>query len=214
MWIRVIVFLVGLYSCTGIITVSLADAHRSVCHRWHSCPSDSGSYICGDRGYCSQCPDNQYCQGGNPRKTDELPPEPTQNQKPLETLSPLWEIEEIPIKEPIPKRPKKVKKGVPYYRDRVCLKWKGTEKYVLDDGATVDCLTDEYAFEFDYSNKWAKALGLSLYYSMKTGKKPGILLIMDESSSQDHLEKLQKVVKQFRLDVKIWIYKAQHKTNE
>lgn len=41
-------------------------AHRSGCHRWHSCPSDSGSYVCGDKGKCSQCPDNQYCQGGSP----------------------------------------------------------------------------------------------------------------------------------------------------
>ncbi len=33
-----------------------ADAHRSGCHRWHSCPSDTGSYICGDLGYTSGCP--------------------------------------------------------------------------------------------------------------------------------------------------------------
>jgi hypothetical protein len=29
------------------------EAHQSGCHRWHSCPSDTGSYICGDLGYCS-----------------------------------------------------------------------------------------------------------------------------------------------------------------
>ena len=44
-----------------------SDAHRSGCHRWHSCPSDRGTYICGDLGYCSRCPDNQYCLGGRPR---------------------------------------------------------------------------------------------------------------------------------------------------
>jgi hypothetical protein len=32
------------------------QAHRDGCHRWHSCPSDSGSYICGDLGYTSECP--------------------------------------------------------------------------------------------------------------------------------------------------------------
>jgi hypothetical protein len=32
------------------------DAHRSGCHRWHSCPSDSGSYTCGDAGYPCQYP--------------------------------------------------------------------------------------------------------------------------------------------------------------
>ena len=41
---------------------SLVEAHRSGCHRWHSCPSDSGSYTCGDTGHCSGCPDNQYCE--------------------------------------------------------------------------------------------------------------------------------------------------------
>jgi hypothetical protein len=34
----------------------VAEAHRDGCHRWHSCPSDSGSYVCGDLGYYDQCP--------------------------------------------------------------------------------------------------------------------------------------------------------------
>lgn len=34
----------------------LVDAHQSGCHRWHSCPSDTGSYVCGDLGYYSGCP--------------------------------------------------------------------------------------------------------------------------------------------------------------
>jgi len=33
-----------------------AFAHKSGCHRWHSCPSDSGSYVCGDLGYGTYCP--------------------------------------------------------------------------------------------------------------------------------------------------------------
>ena len=33
-----------------------AYAHRSGCHRWHSCPSDTGSYTCGDLGYTTYCP--------------------------------------------------------------------------------------------------------------------------------------------------------------
>jgi len=48
-----------------------ASSHRSGCHRWHSCPSDRGTYICGDWGYCSQCPDNQYCLNRNPRGVSE-----------------------------------------------------------------------------------------------------------------------------------------------
>lgn len=33
-----------------------SDAHRDGCHTWHSCPSDSGSYVCGDKGYSNECP--------------------------------------------------------------------------------------------------------------------------------------------------------------
>ncbi len=35
------------------------SAHRSGCHRFHSCPSDTGSYVCGDLGYDSGCPKKQ-----------------------------------------------------------------------------------------------------------------------------------------------------------
>jgi micrococcal nuclease len=44
-----------------------ADAHRSGCHRWHSCESDRGTSVCGDLGSCGQCPDNQFCEAGRPR---------------------------------------------------------------------------------------------------------------------------------------------------
>ena len=48
----------------SVFTISLlllginqeSDAHKSGCHRWHSCPSDSGSYVCGDLGYYTYCP--------------------------------------------------------------------------------------------------------------------------------------------------------------
>lgn len=44
----------------------LGFAHRSGCHRWHSCPSDTGSYVCGDKGYTSQCPQTNTSQPVSP----------------------------------------------------------------------------------------------------------------------------------------------------
>ena len=38
------------------LVVAPVFAHQSGCHRWHSCPSDSGSYTCGDAGYPCQYP--------------------------------------------------------------------------------------------------------------------------------------------------------------
>ncbi len=46
--------------------LNFASAHRDGCHSMHSCPSDTGSYECGDRGYCSECPDNKYCKAAKP----------------------------------------------------------------------------------------------------------------------------------------------------
>lgn len=38
------------------LSVDSASAHQSGCHAQHSCPSDTGSYVCGDTGNYSQCP--------------------------------------------------------------------------------------------------------------------------------------------------------------
>lgn len=39
-----------------LVPYQKAQAHQDGCHRWHSCPSDTGSYVCGDLGYRSGCP--------------------------------------------------------------------------------------------------------------------------------------------------------------
>jgi hypothetical protein len=38
------------------VSAPTAVAHQDGCHSWHSCPSDSGSYVCGDTGNYSECP--------------------------------------------------------------------------------------------------------------------------------------------------------------
>lgn len=44
--------------------VPQSEAGGGLCKRMHSCASTDGSYVCGDKGYCSKCADNQYCKGG------------------------------------------------------------------------------------------------------------------------------------------------------
>jgi phosphatidylserine/phosphatidylglycerophosphate/cardiolipin synthase-like enzyme len=51
-------------------------AHQDPCHRLHSCPSDHATYICGDKGRCNQCPDNQFCLAGKPRMASPVNPTP------------------------------------------------------------------------------------------------------------------------------------------
>lgn len=47
-----------------------AEAHRSGCHRWHSCPSDRGTYICGDLGYSAYCPKTKTRSKPKPKAVD------------------------------------------------------------------------------------------------------------------------------------------------
>jgi phosphatidylserine/phosphatidylglycerophosphate/cardiolipin synthase-like enzyme len=58
-------------------------AHQDPCHRLHSCPSDHQTYICGDKGRCDQCPDNQYCLAGKPRMAASPAPAPVQPAPPV-----------------------------------------------------------------------------------------------------------------------------------
>jgi endonuclease YncB( thermonuclease family) len=78
-----------------VLSTIQAQSHRSGCHRWHSCPPDTGSYVCGDLGYCSQCPDNQYCQGGKPRTTAQAPSQTIPSRVPAATKP--QRIEEGPV---------------------------------------------------------------------------------------------------------------------
>ena len=83
----------GVVLCLTLIfsasVVPEALAHRSGCHRWHSCPSDRGTYVCGDLGRCSQCPDNQYCLNQKPRrdKREAISPQPYAPQAPSKAPS-------------------------------------------------------------------------------------------------------------------------------
>ena len=59
------------------LQTSLSYAHQSGCHRWHSCPSDTGSYVCGDLGYDTYCPKNTAKKYEPPKET-KVQPKPTE----------------------------------------------------------------------------------------------------------------------------------------
>ena len=70
----------------------------------------------------------------------------------------------------------------------------GQIEYVLPDKTRVDCLTDTHAIEYDFSYKWAEAIGQSLYYSAMTGKRAGVVLLVKVSHKGRYLTRLYKVV--------------------
>lgn len=91
-----------------------------------------------------------------------------------------------------------------FYQEAWC-QGKGQTEVVLDDRTRVDCLTEIHAVEHDFARKWAEAIGQSLYYAVKTGKTPGIVLILEKKSEYKYLERINKVIKYYNLPIKVWV---------
>lgn len=89
-----------------------------------------------------------------------------------------------------------------YYQEIWCNEHNGVMEYRLDDATRVDCLTDEYAIEFDFAPKWAESVGQALYYSLMTGKQAGVVLIMEKEGDGRHLVRLNALAG--RYNIKVW----------
>ena len=68
----------------------------------------------------------------------------------------------------------------------------------------VDCLTKDYAIEFDFANKWAESVGQSLYYAHMTKKKPAVVLIMSKLTDMKYVKRVERLDK----DIQIFLIKT------
>ena len=69
---------------------------------------------------------------------------------------------------------------------------KGEIEVRLPDRTRVDCLTDEYAIEFDWGYKWAESIGQALYYAEMTGRKPAVAIILKSKKDRRFIERIKK----------------------
>ena len=90
------------------------------------------------------------------------------------------------------------------YQDEWC---QGEKEVVLSDRTRVDCLTDTHAIEIEFANKWKEAIGQSLHYSLMTGKKAGIVLILKKERDQKYVNALNEVLNSNNLTIQIWAVK-------
>ncbi len=78
----------------------------------------------------------------------------------------------------------------------------------LPNGTHVDCLTDDYAIEVDFSNKWAEAIGQSLMYAAELERLPGIILVcrqgMDPGLCLKHGYLIEQTVNWWRIGMTVW----------
>ncbi len=62
------------------------------------------------------------------------------------------------------------------------------------DRTRCDCLTQTHVIEFECGPKWAESLGQSLYYSIQTGKKAEIVLILEKPSEYKYWRRISTVI--------------------
>lgn len=91
-----------------------------------------------------------------------------------------------------------------YYVSQWCRDDFGKQEFLLWDNTRVDCLTKDYAIEFDFAHKWAESVGQSLYYAKMTGKKPAVVLIMSELSDYKYVKRIERLEN----GIKIFLIKA------
>ena len=90
------------------------------------------------------------------------------------------------------------------YQEVFCKQLGGVAEYALFDRTRVDCLTDEYAIEVDFADKWAEGVGQSLYYAEVTGRAPGILVIVESLDDVRYLKRILRLSTEY--GIRIWTY--------
>ena len=91
-----------------------------------------------------------------------------------------------------------------YYQNEWCTPDFGRKEVILWDMTRVDCITKDYAIEFDFAKKWAESIGQALYYSKLTGKAPAVVLILTNPTDYRYAKRIE------RLDngIKLFLIKA------
>ena len=91
-----------------------------------------------------------------------------------------------------------------YYQNEWCTPDFGRKEVILWDMTRVDCMTKDYAIEFDFAKKWAESIGQALYYSKLTGKAPAVVLILTNPIDYRYVKRIE------RLDngIKLFLIKA------
>ncbi len=91
-----------------------------------------------------------------------------------------------------------------YYQNKWCQEHHGQAEVTLADKTRADCITDKNAIEFDFGKKWAESIGQALYYSLQTGKRAGIVLILESPADRKYFIRVNSTIQQFKLPIDTW----------
>ena len=88
------------------------------------------------------------------------------------------------------------------YQNVWCALHNGVTEYENKDFTRVDCLTATHAVEFDFAKKWAESIGQALYYSLMTGKRGMVVLILENPRREKvYYKRVKRLSKIYNFDV-------------
>lgn len=90
-----------------------------------------------------------------------------------------------------------------YYQKNWCA-GRGQAEVVLPDRTRCDCITPTHAVEVDFAPKFYEAIVQALYYSLQTGRKGSVLLILEKPSDYKYWLRLNSVIDHFKLPIDTW----------
>jgi len=90
-----------------------------------------------------------------------------------------------------------------YYQNLFAERIHGQKEVLLDDKTRVDVLTDTFAIEVDFADKWSQSVGQSLYYANKLHKKAGIVLVINGLEDDRFVQRLMSVA--IKHDITVWV---------
>jgi len=89
-----------------------------------------------------------------------------------------------------------------WYQERWCAKYLAPSEGQISD--IYDCISEHYVIEFDYADLWYESIGESLHYAIQTGKRAGIVLIMENERDLKYWIKLNDTIDHYHLPIKAW----------
>jgi hypothetical protein len=81
----------------------------------------------------------------------------------------------------------------------------GEREHSVESGR-VDLVTEEYAFEIEWANKWKQSIGQSIWYGLQTYKKPGIILLLRSKEDYKYFIQLNTALEYAHLSDQIKVY--------
>ncbi len=90
------------------------------------------------------------------------------------------------------------------YEKKWCKDHNGVSQVKMSDGTFAGCITSTHAVAFEFARNWKDALGAALYSSFETGKKAGIVLIIENEKDLEYWKRLNSTIAHFKMPIDTW----------